>query len=64
MTQKQKALLNFWGGATLAGFLGWQLVMDNPSWRVRISAFIIPFITSIVQQTRENPLAKEKEQTP
>jgi len=56
MNPSLRAYINLFGGALLAGAIGWQVVADNPNWRVRLAAFLVPFLTSLVQQCRENPV--------
>lgn len=56
MNKKLRAHLNFWGGAVAAALAGWVATDDNASLKAVICAVAIPFVTSIVQQTRSNPL--------
>jgi hypothetical protein len=56
MNPTLRAHLNFWGGAIAAALAGWLATDQNASVKAVICAIAIPFVTSIVQQTRENPL--------
>lgn len=58
MSKKIKAHLNFWGSAILAGLIPASAAfgLGETRWGVLLMFAAIGALTSIVQQTRENPI--------